>query len=154
MDGISTAQIAIWGIAAVATGGVIIRPWRWPEAIWAVIGAAALVLLALLPWHDALAAIAKGTDVYLFLTGMMLLAELARREGSQGQAATLSSHLRLYRQCRELRPADFKPGQSRALRQPHAVAAALVEAIRVAVRLVYSRNVYCAEMALPERSTG
>jgi len=81
MDGISTAQIATWGIAAVATGGVIIRPWRWPEAIWAVIGAAALVLLALLPWHDALAAIAKGTDVYLFLTGMMLLAELARREG-------------------------------------------------------------------------
>ena len=38
-------------------------------------------LLALLPWHDALAAIGKGTDVYLFLTGMMLLAELARREG-------------------------------------------------------------------------
>ncbi|MGO9484143.1 MAG: arsenic transporter [Rhodomicrobium sp.] len=81
MSGITIAQAAIWGIAAVATGGVIVRPRGWPEAIWAVFGAAALVLLALLPWHDALAAIVKGTDVYLFLTGMMLLAELARREG-------------------------------------------------------------------------
>jgi arsenical pump membrane protein len=81
MDGITISQAATWGIAALATGGVIVRPWGFPEAIWAVLGAAALVLLALLPWHDALAAIGKGTDVYLFLTGMMLLAELARREG-------------------------------------------------------------------------
>ena len=81
MDGITISQAATWGIAAVATGGVIVRPWGFPEAIWVVLGAAALVVLALLPWHDALAAIGKGTDVYLFLTGMMLLAELARREG-------------------------------------------------------------------------
>ena len=81
MDGITISQAATWGIAVLATGGVIVRPWGFPEAIWAVLGAAALVLLALLPWHDALAAIGKGTDVYLFLTGMMLLAELARREG-------------------------------------------------------------------------
>src|SRR5208337_313600 len=81
MSSITITQAAICGIAAVATGGVIVRPRGWPEAIWAVLGAAALVLLTLLPWHDALAAIVKGTDVYLFLTGMMLLAELARREG-------------------------------------------------------------------------
>jgi arsenical pump membrane protein len=41
----------------------------------------ALVVLALLPWMSALQAIRKGTDVYLFLIGMMLLAELARKEG-------------------------------------------------------------------------
>jgi arsenical pump membrane protein len=81
MAAVTITQAAIWGIAAIATGGVIIRPRGWPEAIWAVLGAAALILLTLLPWHDALAAIVKGTDVYLFLTGMMLLAELARREG-------------------------------------------------------------------------
>ncbi len=46
-----------------------------------MLGAAVLVLSALLPWQEALSAVAKGTDVYLFLTGMMLLAELARREG-------------------------------------------------------------------------
>jgi arsenical pump membrane protein len=75
------SQAATWGIAAVATSGVILRPWGWPEAIWAMLGAAALVALALLPLEDALAAIAKGTDVYLFLIGMMLLADIARREG-------------------------------------------------------------------------
>jgi arsenical pump membrane protein len=72
---------AIWGIAALATSGVIIRPWHFPEAVWAVLGAAALVGLGLLPWTAAWQGISKGTDVYLFLTGMMLLAELARREG-------------------------------------------------------------------------
>ena len=37
---ISAAQ-ATWAIAALATLGVIARPWRLPEAIWAVLGAAA-----------------------------------------------------------------------------------------------------------------
>jgi arsenical pump membrane protein len=72
---------ATWGIAALATAGVIIRPWRMPEAVWAMLGAAALVGLGLLPWANALLGVRKGLDVYLFLTGMMLLAELARHEG-------------------------------------------------------------------------
>ena len=71
----------VWSIAAVATAGVIVRPFSWPECIWAVAGALALVLPGLLPVPDALAGIRKGTDVYLFLTGMMLLSELAREEG-------------------------------------------------------------------------
>jgi arsenical pump membrane protein len=72
---------ATWGITALATGGVILRPWRLPEAVWAVAGAAVLVLAGLLPIADAWRGVAKGTDVYLFLIGMMLLAEVARREG-------------------------------------------------------------------------
>jgi arsenical pump membrane protein len=71
----------IWGIAAVATAGVILRPFFWPEFIWAVTGAVLLVALGLLPTSDALAGVAKGADVYLFLIGMILLAELARQEG-------------------------------------------------------------------------
>ncbi len=70
-----------WAIAAAATAGVILRPFSWPEWVWAVAGAALLVLLGLLPARDALAGVGKGADVYLFLTGMMLLAELARQEG-------------------------------------------------------------------------
>ena len=57
------------------------RPWQLPEAIWAVTGAALLVLAGLLPVADAWTGVAKGLDVYLFLIGMMLLAEVARREG-------------------------------------------------------------------------
>lgn len=78
---VSTQHAAIWAVAGLATTGVILRPWKVPEAIWAMVGAVALVVLGLLPAIDALSAIAKGLDVYLFLTGMMLLAELARREG-------------------------------------------------------------------------
>lgn len=77
----SSSQIATWSIAAAAVFGVIIRPRNLPEALWAVLGAAALVLFSLLPVPVAVAAVAKGTDVYLFLVGMMVLAELARHEG-------------------------------------------------------------------------
>ena len=70
-----------WGIAGLATAGVITRPFSWPEFIWATGGALLLVLLGLLSPADAWLGIAKGTDVYLFLTGMMLLSELARQEG-------------------------------------------------------------------------
>jgi len=74
-------HLLTWLIAAIATAGVILRPFNWPEAIWAVAGAVLLVLLQLLPPRDALTGIAKGADVYLFLMGMMLLAEIARQEG-------------------------------------------------------------------------
>ncbi len=73
--------VLTWGIAALATAGVIIRPWKVPEWVWAVVGAVLLVVLGLLPVADALNGVAKGMDVYLFLIGMMILAELARREG-------------------------------------------------------------------------
>jgi arsenical pump membrane protein len=76
-----SSSLATWGIVTAATAGVILRPLKIPQAVWAVCGAAALVVLGLLPIRLALAAIGKGLDVYLFLTGMMLLAELARQEG-------------------------------------------------------------------------
>jgi arsenical pump membrane protein len=71
----------VWGIAALSTAGVIVRPFAWPEFIWSVTGSLLLLLLGLLSPSDALAGVAKGTDVYLFLIGMMLLAELAGQEG-------------------------------------------------------------------------
>jgi arsenical pump membrane protein len=83
-------NLVSWLIAACATAGVITRPFKWPEAVWAVGGATLIVLLGLLPLHDALAALGKGTDVYLFLTGMMVLSELARREGLFDWVAVLT----------------------------------------------------------------
>ena len=75
------SAVAAWGIAAVATAGVIARPFRLPEAIWAVAGAVLLVAFGLLQWADAVSGIRKGLDVYCFLAGMMLIAEVARQEG-------------------------------------------------------------------------
>ena len=77
----SGANILIWSIAALAAAGVVVRPFRLPEALWAVGGAVLVVILGLLPISAAIAGVAKGLDVYLFLIGMMLLSEIARREG-------------------------------------------------------------------------
>jgi len=74
------SHIVIWIISFLAIAGVIIRPFKLSEAIWAVSGAIALVFLGLISFSDGLTGISKGTDVYLFLTGMMLLAETAREE--------------------------------------------------------------------------
>ncbi|MDB6011132.1 MAG: Arsenical pump rane protein [Gammaproteobacteria bacterium] len=79
----------------LATAGVIVRPFRLPEAVWAAAGALALVCLGLMPLSDALRGIGKGLDVYLFLTGMMLLAEVARETGLFDWLASLAaSHAR------------------------------------------------------------
>ena len=84
---------AIYIIAALATAGVILRPFNLAEAVWAVAGAALLVALGLISIPDALTGVAKGGDVYLFLFGMMLLAEIAREEGLfDWLAAVATSH--------------------------------------------------------------
>jgi arsenical pump membrane protein len=76
-----TPHVATWAIAGLATLGVIVRPFSWPEAVWAVLGALALLVFGLISPGTAWEGVAKGTDVYLFLIGMMLLAEIARKEG-------------------------------------------------------------------------
>ena len=73
-------HILIWVISFLSVAGVIIRPFKIPEVIWALSGAALLILCRLLSPLEGLSGIAKGTDVYLFLAGMMLLAETAREE--------------------------------------------------------------------------
>ena len=80
----------VWSIAVGAIAGVLFRPKDWPEAVWACLGAALMVVGGFLPLTQAGAAIVKGTDVYLFLTGMMLLAELARQEGVFDWLASLA----------------------------------------------------------------
>jgi arsenical pump membrane protein len=56
-------------IAVLTMLGVMVRPFRISEAVWAVVGALLLVVLGRLPAAKALDAIGKGTDVYLFLLG-------------------------------------------------------------------------------------
>lgn len=75
------AHAAVWTIAIVVTFGILVRPFRLPEAIWAVLGAALLLLSGLMSIPDGIVAVNEGRDVYLFLIGMMLLSEAARVTG-------------------------------------------------------------------------
>ncbi len=84
------ASVAIATIAAFTTAGVIARPFRWPEAVWAVAGAMLVVATGLMPIDAAAHAVGKGTDVYLFLAGMMLLSECARGEGLFDRVAAIA----------------------------------------------------------------
>ena len=62
------------------------------EAWWAAGGALALVVTRAVSPHDAGAALGRGLHVYLFLIGMMALAEFARAEGVFDWIATRAVH--------------------------------------------------------------
>lgn len=76
-------------IAVAALLGILFRPFRLEVAWWAGGGALLLVLTGALSPHDAGSALARGLDVYLFLIGMMALAEFARSEGVFAWAASV-----------------------------------------------------------------
>jgi len=75
-----TVNVIAWAIIAIAVFGVITRPFRSPEYLWAAAGALLLLTIGVVPVGPLLGAVGKGTDVYLFLIGMMLLSEVAREE--------------------------------------------------------------------------
>lgn len=71
-------DICIWIITLLSIFCIIIRPFGLAEVYWAVGGALLMIILRLISPSDAYNAMLKGLNVYLFLTGMMLLAEVAR----------------------------------------------------------------------------
>jgi arsenical pump membrane protein len=71
-------------LIAIVALSILLMLWRprdIPEVWWVGSGALVLVALRLMPIKLAGKAVAEGTDVYLFLIGMMLLSELAREHG-------------------------------------------------------------------------
>jgi arsenical pump membrane protein len=75
------AHIVLPLIVAVSIALMLTRPRGVPEVWWISGGALLLIVLRLMPLRLAGQAVAKGSDVYLFLIGMMLLSELAREQG-------------------------------------------------------------------------
>ena len=82
----------IWFVALASIVLMLVRPRGLPEWVWIGGGALLLVATRLLPVRGAVHAIRQGVDVYLFLTGMMLLAELAREEGVFDWVADIAVH--------------------------------------------------------------
>lgn len=70
----------VWIVSLTSILCMLLRPRRISEAYWICGGALLLVVLRLIPLSQAAHAVHEGLDVYLFLTGMMVLAEMAREE--------------------------------------------------------------------------
>jgi arsenical pump membrane protein len=75
------AHILLPAIVAISIVLMLVRPRGIAEVWWIAGGSLLLIALRLVPLKLAGRAVAEGSDVYLFLTGMMLLAELAREQG-------------------------------------------------------------------------
>ena len=89
---IALAQTATWVLCVTVFLLILWRPRNIPEYVWAMAGAILLVLFRLLSPGAAWYAVRAGTDVYLFLAGMMLLAELARQHGVFDWLAAIAMH--------------------------------------------------------------
>ena len=74
-------HLAIWFVFLAGIILMLARPRRIPEVWWVCGAAAILIVFRLISLKTAWHATAEGIDVYLFLTGMMLLAELAKSHG-------------------------------------------------------------------------
>ena len=75
------AHILLPVIVGVSIVLMLVRPRGVAEVYWIGGGALLLIALRLIPLKLAGQAVAEGSDVYLFLIGMMLLSELAREQG-------------------------------------------------------------------------
>jgi arsenical pump membrane protein len=74
------SSVLIWLISLASIVCMLVRPRGIAEAYWVGAGAILLIVTGLIAIHRAAHAVYEGLDVYLFLAGMMILAELAREE--------------------------------------------------------------------------
>ncbi|HZZ57987.1 MAG TPA: SLC13 family permease [Opitutaceae bacterium] len=81
MNGAEHFSAVVWIVSAATILAMLARPRGLSEAWWACGGALLLLALGRISPGAALTAAGAGVQVYLFLAGMMLLAELAREEG-------------------------------------------------------------------------
>ena len=81
MIGPSLAHFLLPAIVGVSIVLMLTRPRGIAEVWWIGGGVFLLIALRLVPLRLAGKAVAEGSDVYLFLIGMMLLSELAREQG-------------------------------------------------------------------------
>jgi arsenical pump membrane protein len=81
MPSATLPHVALILIAAVSIVLMLIRPRGLAEVYWIGGGVLLILVFRLAPLRLAARAVGEGTDVYLFLAGMMLLSELAREYG-------------------------------------------------------------------------
>jgi len=89
-----TARIVITlSVFAAMLALVIVRPRRWNEAWWTMLGAAAMVVLGLVSPREAIDATLAGKSALLFLLALLALSLLVGKSGFFDWAAIRSARL-------------------------------------------------------------
>lgn len=76
-----TSVFIVGLVAVLSLAAIVLRPRGLPEWVAACAGALVLVAAGALRGREAFSAAAGGWDVYLFLAGMLTMAELLRERG-------------------------------------------------------------------------
>jgi len=77
-----TVRIAVTlAIFAAMVALVVIRPRRWNDAWWTVLGAASMLALGLVTPHRALGVVLDGKNALLFLLSLLALSLLVGKSG-------------------------------------------------------------------------
>jgi arsenical pump membrane protein len=90
---LSAASLPLIAVSILAVVGMLVRPFRSPEWIWACGGALLLLLLRVISPSAAVAAVGRGADIYAFLVGIMALSGLASLGGLFDWLASAALHL-------------------------------------------------------------
>jgi arsenical pump membrane protein len=94
---------------------VVLRPRRWNEAWWTMLGAAAMLALGLVTTHEAVGAVLAGKNALLFLLSLLALSLLIGKSGFFDWAA--------------IRCARIAKGDAHSLYRNAFVAGAMITAI-------------------------
>ena len=76
-----TKTLLIALIAILTLIGIMVRPFKWNEAMIAMAGAGLLLILGLINPLDALTVLLNDWNIFLFFLGMMALSTLAEAAG-------------------------------------------------------------------------
>ena len=76
-----TTTLLIIIIAAFTLLGIMIRPFKWNEAIFALIGAGLMLLIGLISPLNALHTLLNDWNIFFFFLGMMSISALAETAG-------------------------------------------------------------------------
>ena len=76
-----TKTLLISLIAILTLIGIMVRPFKWNEAMMAMAGAGLLLILGLINPLDALTVLLNDWNIFLFFLGMMALSALAEAAG-------------------------------------------------------------------------
>src|SRR5947209_535411 len=76
-----TKTLLISLIAVLTLIGIMVRPFKWNEAMIAMAGAGLLLIIGLINPLDALTALLNDWNIFLFFLGMMALSALAEAAG-------------------------------------------------------------------------